>query len=255
MKKLRALVKEAAHKYSLFGKGLEVADRRRHAFNKRVIESKAKVEVQLKYIETLKKHKDDFGRIENEEQILQMREWVLTKMLKKRNFWRARAVQLRERHSHWGSVIKHRRDRLRWWIAQHETFQPYMANGKPWEKLTPEARHYIYLDFREGLYVTSTYEGHPGDGVHATSSYHYIENQPDGRARCWDAGSTSLGKMESAQRRQAGKRTAPYLTEMFGPVNDLAYKNGMRETLAEGSELETMHDNHVHTDIRDGAPK
>lgn len=254
MKKLRALVKEAAHRYSLFGKGLEIADRRRHAFNKKVAKARTKVEVQTKYLATLRKNKDDLGRIANEEEVLQVSEWMLAKMVKKRKFWRARAVQMRERHNHWGSVVKHRRDRLRRWIMQHATFQPYMANGKPWEKLTPEARHYIYLDFREGLYVTSTYEGYPGDGVHATSSYHYIENQPDGRARCWDAGSTSLGKMESAQRRQA-KQCPAFLTEMFGPINDLAYKNGIRETLEEGSELETMHDNHVHTDIRDGAPK
>ena len=128
-----------------------------------------------------------------------------------------------------------------------------MANGHPWIKLTPEARHAIYLDFRGGLYVTATYEGYPGDGVHAVSSGHYIQNQPDGRARCWDAGAARRGPMVTAQRREA-ERCPAFMIELIGPENDCEFKNGVRYTLPEGSPLEEMHDNHKHEWIRDGAP-
>lgn len=252
-KKLTARLKEAVHKRSLFGKAMEIADRRRHAFNQRLTEQKARFVSQEAILRTLKQHESaDEQHIEDEEQVLYLIHEKLERLRKKRNFWRARYVSARERHMHWGTVLRHRKDRVRAWAQKHESFQPYMANGKPYEKLTPEAKHGIYLDFKEGLYVTSTYEGFSGDGVHTPTSYHYITNQPEEKGRCWDAGSTKLSVMEGCQRRQTGQFPS-YLTEQFGPINDLAYKNGIRETLPEGSALETLHDNHVHTDIRDGA--
>lgn len=254
LKKLRKIVREAAHRYSFFGKVLEVAETRRHAFNERFEAARKATQKAKEELDFLHDHKGiSPQKIEDATQVLFGAEHRERAMLRKREFWRDRYVWARERHHHWGSVLRHRKDRLRRWIRQHRTFQPYMANGNPYEKLTAEAKHAIYLDFRDGLYVTSTYEGFPGDGVHSTSSGHYLQNQPDDRARCWDSGAISREAMVKAQTREA-RRAPEYLTEMFGPDNTFNYKNGVRFTLGEGEALETMHDNHKHTWLRDGAP-
>jgi hypothetical protein len=252
-KSLRERVTAAVHRFSFFGKVEQVADNRRHTFNQQVLAARGKVAAARKAVGEAEAT-GHLGRIEDENQVLAIAEGVLRRKLKKREFWRDRYTWAEARHKHWGTVLKHRRDRIRRWIRQHEDFQPFMANGKPWEKLTPEAKHAIYLDFRDGNFVTSTYEGFPGDGVHATSSYHYIQNQPDGKARCWDAGAGTRGPMVKAQVREA-RRCPSFLIEMFGPENSFAFKNGVQFSLVEGTELENMHDNHKHTCIRDGAPK
>lgn len=252
-KSLRERVTAAVHRFSFFGKVEDIADTRRHAFNKRTHDALASLGKSVSVLKGLEREHAPIAKIEDGEQLVALARQTYDQMKRKREFWRGRYVWAHARHQHWGLVLKHRRDRIRRWIQQHEGFQPYMANGKPYEKLTPEARYAIYLDFRGGNYVTSTYEGFPGDGVHATSSYHYIQNQPDGKARCWDAGAGTRAPMAKAQLREA-ERCGSFLIEMFGPENDFAYKNGVRFTLPEGSELETMHDNHKHTCIRDGAP-
>lgn len=239
---LTARLKESAHKRSLFGKLMRVADNRREARLKEVRETTKEIERLEKRPQTSEVKRD-----------LRRAHARRKRQHARLEFWRNRYVWARERHLHWGLVWKHRRDRLRRWIQRHEGFQPYMANGNPHAKLTPEAKHAIYLDFRDGLYVTSTYEGHPGDGVHSTGSGHYVENQPDGKARCWDAGAASRAPMVKAQKREA-KRAGSFCVELIGPDNDANYKNGIRYTLAEGSALETMHDNHKHQWLRDGAP-
>jgi hypothetical protein len=253
-KGLRARVAQAIHRHSLFGKIEEIADRRRHAFNKRFHEARALTKRRRDELNFLRGRKDASRReIDDAEQLVFVAEHKEDAMYRKREFWRDRYTSAHERHQHWGLVLKHRRDRLRRWIARHEGFQPYMANGNPYEKLTPEAKHAIYLDFRAGLYVTSTYEGYPGDGVHTSTSGHYVQNQPDGKARCWDAGAGSRAPMVKAQIREA-RRAGAFLTEMFGPDNTFNYKNGIQFSLVEGSGLETLHDTHKHTWIRDGAP-
>jgi len=245
-------VKEAIHRYSFFGKVEEIADKRRHAFNKRLHRALERVDLCKRELKLAQDHDAGPSAIEDGEQILAIARHHRDKMLRKREFWRDRYAWARARHQHWGSVLKHRRNRLHRWIQQHEGFQPYMANGNPYEKLTDEAKHGIYLDFRDGNYLTSTYEGFPGDGVHSTSSGHYLQNQPDGKARCWDCGAGTRGPMVKAQLREA-RRCGSFLIEMFGPDNTFNYKNGVQFTLGEGEALETMHDNHKHTWIRDGA--
>jgi hypothetical protein len=254
-KGLVARVKEAVKRYSFFGKVEEIADKRRTRFNREVREARILVKQCERELDTLRGRgtSPEPREVEDQEQLLTLAEHHLRKMLRKRKFWRDRYVWAHERHAHWGVVLKHRRDRVRRWVQQHQDFQPYMANGNPYERLTAEAKHGIYLDFRGGLYVTSTYEGFPGDGVHSTSSGHYVQNQPDDRARCWDAGAGSRGPMAKAQLREA-ERAASFMVELIGPENDFEYKNGIRYSLAEGDPLETMHDNHKHTWIRDGAP-
>jgi len=251
-------VKEAVHRRSFFGKVEEVAEQRRHSFNRRVHHAQERVE---QHEAALKNLRDAIqqgvavpeSRIEDAVQLLAIARHQRKVQRRKLEFWRDRYVWANARHHHWGDVLKNRRDRLRRWIERHEGFQPYMANGNPYEKLTPEAKHGMYLDFRDGNYITSTYEGFPGDGVHSTTSGHYLQNQPDGRARCWDAGAGSREPMVKAQLREA-RRVGSFLIEMFGPDNTFNYKNGIRFTLGEGEALETMHDNHKHTWIRDGAP-
>lgn len=250
--KLRARLKAAVHSHSAFGKLAEIADSRRHARNEEFHKAMQDVAREKTHYDEVTSRAHSQREADDASQTLALAEQTLKTKLRKREFWRDRYVWATERHVHWGTVVKHRRDRLRRWIMQHESFRPYMANGKPYAMLTDTCKHAIFLDFKEGLYVTSTYEGYPGDGVHATSSYHYLQNQPDGHGRCWDAGSASRGPMVKCQERQA-REFAAFLVEMFGPENTFAYKNGVRFSLEEGSELETMHDNHVHTDIRDGA--
>jgi hypothetical protein len=252
LKKLRGLVRTAVHRYSAVGKLAEIADNRRHKFNDEVAKARKREARAEEGWELVMSGKPTHSQAEDAEQVLFVAREHLRRMIRKREFWRNRYTEMSARHHHWGLVLKHRRDRVRRWVARHEGFQPYMANGNPYEKLTDEAKHAIYLAFKEGLYVTSTYEGFAGDGVHATTSYHYLTNQPDGRGRCWDAGSSRRGPMAKTQIRQ-GREFGPYLTEQFGPENSFAYKNGVQFTLAEGTSLEEMHDNHVHTDIRDGA--
>ncbi len=245
-------MKRALHRVSFFGKVEEVADNRRHKFNQQLQAEQRRVDA-LK-VDLERAEKSGGALIEDITQELYLVRQVRNRKKRKREFWRGRYVWARERHRHWGLVLKHRRDRLRRWIQQHEGFQSYMANGNPHEHLTAEAKHGIYLDFRDGLYTTSTYEGFPGDGVHSTSSGHYLQNQGDGKGRCWDSGAGTRGPMVKAQLREAG-RAAPFLIEMFGPDNDANYKNGVRFTLGEGEALEQMHDNHKHTWLRDGAPR
>jgi hypothetical protein len=252
-KKLRQRIKEAVHKYSFFGKIEEIANRRRHIFNEKVKKDRQDLARNEERVAAAIEAEWTRPQIEDLEQLKWLADNALRRHVKKREFWRDRYVWSRERHSHWGLVLKHRRDRLRRWIRQHESFQPFMANGNPYEKLTDEAKYAIYLDFRAGNFVTSTYEGFPGDGVHSTTSHHYLQNQSDGKARCWDCGAGSREPMAKAQIREA-ERCSSFLIEMFGPENEFSYKNGVRFTLPEGDALETMHDNHKHTCIRDGAP-
>jgi hypothetical protein len=252
-KELVTLVKVALGRYSFFGKVEEIADKRRHAFNQEAHDVRQEVLSLRKRLEEASEKHPGSPQVEDLGQLLSIAEAKLKARRRKREFWRRRYAWAHARHNHWGSVLKHRRDRLRRWIAQHEGFQPYMANGNPYEKLTAEAKHAIYLDFRDGNYVTSTYEGFSGDGVHSTSSGHYLTNQPDGKARCWDCGAGTRGPMVKAQLREA-RRAGAFLIEMFGPDNDTNFKNGIKFTLGEGEVLETMHDNHKHTWIRDGAP-
>lgn len=240
---LTARLREAVKKLSFFAKVEEIAERRIERFSKEVRAATREIGILEKAVQS------DLHKLQ-----LQQAHRRRKRVHRKLEFWRDRYAWAHARHRHWGLVWKHRRDRLRRWIARHEGFQPYMANGNPHEKLTAEAKHAIYLDFRGGLYVTSTYEGHSGDGVHSTSSGHYLENQPDDKARCWDAGASSRGPMVKAQNREA-KRAGPYCVELIGPDNDANYKNGIRYTLSEGSALETMHDTHKHQWLRDGAPK
>lgn len=251
---MRQRIKEALKKRSYFGKIEEIANRRRHQFNKLARNARRSLEDLRGQLQEARSRNAPRREIEDLEESVFVTEHRLKRVLRKRDFWRRRYVWAHERHSHWGTVLRHRRDRLRRWISRHRGFQPYMANGNPYEKLTAECKHAIYLMFRRGLYVTSTYEGFPGDGVHSIRSGHYRQNQPDKKGRCFDCGSGSFRVMVKAQNAEAD-RAGSYMVELIGPDNNRCYKNGIRYLLTEGTALEEMHDSHIHLWIRDGAPQ
>lgn len=248
---LRSLVRQAANRFSLFGKIEEIAANRVKGFTDRVREASGMIE----FHETWLEKNPDAHQLAIAHHEVELDKWHTRRYRQHRKllFWRKRHHWARERHDRWGVVLKHRRDRLRRWINQHSGFQPYMANGHPYEALTAEAKAAIARQFRRGMYVTATYEGEPGDGVHSTTSGHYLQNQPDGRGRCFDCGSGSFDTMVAAQNAEA-KLASAYMVELIGPDNDCCYKNGIQYTLVEGSALETAHDNHIHEWVRDGAP-
>lgn len=115
----------------------------------------------------------------------------------------------------------------------------------------PDVHHSLYPIIMEavarGLVVTST-----TDGVHATGSFHYAARAVDfGRAggfRSWFAPRLVAFQRhlhKTHGRRLSGRR----LSELLGPSNRANRKWGVAITLAEGSPLETLHDNHVHVAI------
>jgi hypothetical protein len=96
---------------------------------------------------------------------------------------------------------------------------------------------------RRGLVVTST-----NDGQHAATSYHYKDRAVDFGLPGPLIGTTrGTAMMVGLQRRLAGRPHG--FAEIFGPDNAACVKNGARITLAEGTELENAHDNHVHVAI------
>lgn len=94
------------------------------------------------------------------------------------------------------------------------------------------ARRFIMRGYAAGLRVTST-----TGGKHAPGSYHY-----SGRAADMAGG---LQAMLRFQRWEARYRHGHYL-ELFGPDRHACVKNFRHLTLAQGSQLEVLHRNHVH---------
>lgn len=94
-----------------------------------------------------------------------------------------------------------------------------------------------------GLVVTST-----KDGVHAPASFHYSGRAVDFGLRANEVGTVKgRAKLVKFQKRMA--KYPHWFAEVFGPDNASNVKNGQRISLAEGTALETAHDNHVHLAI------
>lgn len=82
-------------------------------------------------------------------------------------------------------------------------------------------------------------------GQHAPSSYHYKGAAADmGLPSSLVGSAKGQERMLRFQRQEAGH--ADRYLELFGPDNKACVKNGRVITLAEGSPLENLHDNHVH---------
>lgn len=101
---------------------------------------------------------------------------------------------------------------------------------------------------KAGLVVTST-----SGGSHATTSYHYLK-----RAADFGFSGADLNKLNADQRRRRlvafqkaeyrRARLRGFVTylEIIGPDNTYNVLRSRSTSLAEGTSLEQMHDNHVH---------
>jgi hypothetical protein len=94
-----------------------------------------------------------------------------------------------------------------------------------------------------GLVVTST-----NDGKHAATSFHYQDRAVDfGVPGPLIGTAQGRARLVAFQRELARRPHA--LAELFGPDNAACVKNGAIRPLAEGTDLENQHDNHVHVAI------
>lgn len=122
-------------------------------------------------------------------------------------------------------------------------FQPWMLNGQP-GNIGRACKRLIARAVLAGLVVTST-----TGGKHAATSWHYSGDAVDlGLPAKLVGTAEGRERLERFQRSEA-RRPSRY-RELFGPDNEANVKNGRRITLAEGSALDQLHDNHVH-----GAPR
>ncbi len=143
------------------------------------------------------------------------------------------------------------RDKFRRLRAQlqreRKAFQPWMLNGHP-GNISEECKRAIVRGVRAGLVVTAT-----TDGNHSATSLHYPRNTASGLGEAVDFGlpPNELGSPQAVAKRERFQRSefargAGHYRELFGPSNTHNAKNGAPFTLAEGTDLEQAHDNHVH---------
>lgn len=147
---------------------------------------------------------------------------------------RARVLRARtrERRQFWTRSYLRAKARAGIWDAR-------MLSGH--QDVRPEVRPFIMRAVAAGLIVTST-----TGGRHAPTSYHYS-------GRAVDVGNRIPGTRAAQQRlvrfQRAEAAHPKRFLELFGPDNNANVKHGRRISLAEGSGLEQLHDDHVH-----GAP-
>jgi len=115
--------------------------------------------------------------------------------------------------------------------------QSWHGNGHEWHNLTWNAKQLLAIAVVDyGLYCTSITRGW------GTGSFH--EDVP---TRGFDCGGS---RMVAFQQDLRYGRIEGYslgdLLELFGPDNGACADNGNAYSMAEGSGLETLHDNHVH---------
>lgn len=129
--------------------------------------------------------------------------------------------------------------------ARQGIWDERMLNGCA-GNINPACRRYVMRGVAAGLVVTST-----TGGRHAPTSYHYATSLRSGRAV--DLGHRRPGTPAARAalvrfQRVEAARPDRYL-ELFGPDNAACVKDRRLITLAEGTALEDLHDDHVH-----GAP-
>lgn len=115
--------------------------------------------------------------------------------------------------------------------------------------VTPTLRRVLTKGFALGLVPTAT-----SNGQHAPNSYHG-QRDPQGRVKALDMGNRTdkIGTQAGLRRMQAHQRwlfdhyRELGLAEVIGPINDKCVLAGRPVTLAEGSDLEQMHDTHTHS--------
>lgn len=118
-------------------------------------------------------------------------------------------------------------------------------NGHP-SNVNPDVKRVIVKAAQYGLVVTSTTDG----SSHASTSWHYPQNNPDGLGGAVDLGGSAQSMLNF---QQWCYENAHLFRESIGPNNNQMVKNGVRYSLPEGSALENMHDNHNHVAPYPGA--
>lgn len=92
-------------------------------------------------------------------------------------------------------------------------------------------------------------------GEHAPGSWHYRKNSMGegcavdfGNRKSLVGTSKGFNRLVTFQRKEFWRRRKNKIrpVELIGPINHLVVLKGSQTTLAEGSALETQHDNHVH---------
>lgn len=105
-------------------------------------------------------------------------------------------------------------------------------------------RRFITRGYAHGLVPTAT-----TNGVHAIGSYHKRGKAADMGVRSSEVGTaTQMHKLRRFQRSEYKRwhRGRSHATELIGPINNLVVLRGIHSPLAEGTDLENAHDNHVH---------
>lgn len=142
---------------------------------------------------------------------------------------RAMTARTKSARAYWTRALVRNR-------AKRGVWDPRMLNGQP--DVEPHLHRRIMRGIAIGLVVTST-----TGGRHATTSWHY-------KKRAVDLGNAKPGTPQARarlvryQRELADKPGG--LLEVFGPENGSCVKNGRRISLAEGTPLENLHDDHLH---------
>src|SRR5829696_6143802 len=134
------------------------------------------------------------------------------------------------------------RKRLRASAARAQVSSSALLNGHSAPK-PPAFERVIARAHARGLVVTST-----NDGKHAATSFHYRDRAVD-----FGVPGPLIGTKQGRDRLVAFQRELARhprgLAELFGPDNAACVKNGAIRPLAEGTDLENQHDNHVHVAI------
>ncbi|HKH16265.1 MAG TPA: hypothetical protein VKA57_01975 [Solirubrobacteraceae bacterium] len=134
------------------------------------------------------------------------------------------------------------RKRLRASAARAQVSSSALLNGHSAPK-PPAFERVIARAHARGLVVTST-----NDGKHAATSFHYRDRAVD-----FGVPGPLIGTKQGRDRLVAFQRELARhprgLAELFGPDNAACVKNGAIRPLAEGTDLENQHDNHLHVAI------
>jgi len=104
--------------------------------------------------------------------------------------------------------------------------------------VTVAVRREIMRGAAAGLIVTST-----TGGKHAPSSYHYTGEAVDLGHR---KPGTRAAHVALVRHQRACAAHPERYAELFGPDDRACVKHRQRITLAEGTALENLHDNHLH---------